>query len=279
MTRSDAQAARLDALVQAFWEDAGDAVDFAIPREAEGKRRALRAMMNIRMPAPVDEAVLAVQDAYLRERAREKGIVEATGIPTVGESLHSSAPHADQIAIWQGDITRLAADAIVNAANDAMLGCFVPLHSCIDNCIHTYAGVQLRAECDRQMRALRAKHGPGYRQPTAVPMLTPGYNLPARHVIHIVGPIVDGELTASHERALADCYANTLDMCAQNGLASVAFCCISTGVFRFPADRAAQIAADTVTSWLDAHPGKLARVIFNVFSDRDRALYEAIYGG
>lgn len=272
------QAQRLEYLADAFLKDAGDEVDFVLPVSEEGKRRALRAMMNVRMPAPVNADVLAVQDAYLRERAKEKGIVTVESIPTVRKSLSSGRPHADVISIWQGDITNLAADAIVNAANDAMLGCFVPLHRCIDNCIHTYAGVQLRLECDRQMRALQAKYGQGYRQPTAVPMLTPGYNLPAKHVIHIVGPIVDGELTAAHERALADCYANTLDMCAQNGLAGVAFCCISTGVFRFPADRAAQIAAKTVEDWLTAHPGAMSRVIFNVFSDRDRTLYEEIYG-
>ena len=270
------QEGRLAWLVGAFAADAGEAPE--LPETQTGRRHALRTMMNVRMPAPMDEDVLRVQDEYLRERARERGIVAAEDIPTVAERLHSRRPHADVIAIWQGDITRLAADAIVNAANDAMLGCFLPLHACIDNCIHTYAGVQLRLACDRQMRRLRALHGAGYRQPTAVPMLTDGYNLPARHVVHIVGPIVSGALTAAHERALADCYANTLDLCAQNGLSSVAFCCISTGVFRFPPERAAHIAAQAVERWLDAHAGAMHRVIFNVFTDQDRAYYEAIYG-
>ena len=178
------------------------------------------------------------------------------------------------ISLWQGDITRLAADAIVNAANSQMLGCFRPMHSCIDNCIHTYAGIQLRAECARQMAALREKYGPDYEQPTAVPLLTDAYNLPAKKIVHIVGPIVEGRLTPALETDLADCYRNTLELCAANGLKSVAFCCISTGVFHFPPDRAARIAVKTVREWLAAHAGPVERVIFNVFNDRDRALYE-----
>jgi O-acetyl-ADP-ribose deacetylase (regulator of RNase III) len=181
----------------------------------------------------------------------------------------------DGLSIWQGDITRLAVDAIVNAANSQMLGCFVPMHTCIDNCIHTFAGIQLRAECKRQMDLLRSKNGRDYEQPTAVPMLTDAYNLPARKVIHIVGPIVNRSLTPKLEKDLADCYLNTLDMCAANGLKSVAFCCISTGVFCFPNDRACRIAVQTVTKWMDEHPGIIDRVIFNVFKDEDRRLYES----
>jgi O-acetyl-ADP-ribose deacetylase (regulator of RNase III) len=155
-----------------------------------------------------------------------------------------------------------------------MLGCFQPCHSCIDNCIHTFAGVQLRLECAGKMEELRCRHGRGYEQPTAVPMLTDAYNLPAKKIVHIVGPIVDGELTERHERDLADCYRNTLDLCAENGLRSVAFCCISTGVFRFPKERACEIAVQTVTSWLDANAEQIDRVIFTVFSDGGRAIYE-----
>ena len=148
------------------------------------------------------------------------------------------------------------------------------MHTCIDNCIHTYAGIQLRAECCAKMDALREKYGPEYEQPTAVPMLTDGYNLPAKKVVHIVGPIVQGDLTEVLEEGLADCYRNTLDMCLGNGLRSVAFCCISTGVFRFPNKRAAEIAVRTVTEWLSAHPGSMERVIFNVFKDEDRGYYD-----
>jgi O-acetyl-ADP-ribose deacetylase (regulator of RNase III) len=157
-----------------------------------------------------------------------------------------------------------------------MLGCFVPMHTCIDNCIHTFAGVQLRAECSRQMNQLRIKYGKDYEQPTAVPMLTDGYNLPAKKIIHIVGPIVEERLTSALEKDLADCYRNTLDLCAGNGLRSVAFCCISTGVFHFPNKRAAEIAVSTVDSWLIQHPGSMERVIFNVFKDEDKKYYEEL---
>lgn len=146
----------------------------------------------------------------------------------------------------------------------------------IENCIHTYAGVQLRAECSRQMDQLRVRFGRNYEQPTAVPMLTDGYNLPAKKIIHIVGPIVQYKLTPSLERDLADCYLNTLDMCKENGLKTVAFCCISTGVFHFPNRRAGEIAVETVTNWMNEHPGEIERVIFNVFKDEDRAIYEGL---
>lgn len=181
-----------------------------------------------------------------------------------------------KLSIWQGDITRLAVDAIVNAANSQMLGCFVPMHTCIDNSIHTFAGVQLRAECNRQMNQLRLKYGQDYEQPTAVPMLTDGYNLPAKKVIHIVGPIVPFRLTPELEKELANCYWNTLDLCLDNQLKSVAFCCISTGVFHFPQKRAAQIAINTVNKWLLQHPGTMERVIFNVFKDEDKKYYEEL---
>ena len=267
------QQERLDYLVEQFKEDSVQYRDLETPADAEGKRRLLRSLMNVRMPKALPQRVLEVQDEYLRERSREKGIAELSDVPTLADT-GSRRPFADRLSVWQGDITRLAADAVVNAANSQMLGCFVPMHSCIDNCIHTYAGVQLRAECGRQMNALRAKYGPDYEQPTAVPMLTDGYVLPAKKVIHIVGPIVSGRLTEALEEELAACYRNTLDLCAENGIRSVAFCCISTGVFRFPNKRAAEIAVRTVTDWLTAHPDGTDRVIFNVFKDEDREYYE-----
>jgi O-acetyl-ADP-ribose deacetylase (regulator of RNase III) len=266
MIRKTTQEQRLDYLVEEFKRDSGEYKDLPTPADQEGKRRILRSLMNIRMPREMSDEVLKVQDEYLSGRAEEKGVVRLSDIPVI----------CDGLSIWQGDITRLAVDAIVNAANSQMLGCFVPMHTCIDNCIHTYAGVQLRAECDRQMKQLRAKYGRDYEQPTAVPMLTEGYNLPAKKVIHIVGPIVEGPLTEEHERQLADCYMNTLNMCVENGLRSVAFCCISTGVFHFPADRAAELAVRTVAEWLDEHGDRMDRVIFNVFSDKDRTIYERI---
>ena len=236
------------------------------PKDTEGKRRILRSLMNIRMPRKMDKAVLSVQDEYLQERVRENGIVELDDIPMI----------RDRMSIWQGDIARLAVDAIVNAANSQMLGCFVPMHTCIDNCIHTFAGVELRAECSRQMNQLRLKYGKDYEQPTAVPMLTDAYNLPAKKVIHVVGPIVRYELTPELEKDLADCYRNTLDMCLEHDLKSVAFCCISTGVFHFPNKQAAEIVVSTVDSWLSQHPGAMERVIFNVFKDEDKTYYEEL---
>ena len=265
------QEQRLDYLVERFKRDSGEYADLEVGGSGEEKRRALRSLMNIRMPRELDGETLRVQDEYLRERVREKGVVRAEDSPVTAAD--------PRVSVWQGDITRLAADAIVNAANLQMLGCFVPMHTCIDNCIHTFAGVQLRAECNRQMARLRDRYGRGYEQPTAVPMLTDGYNLPAKKVVHIVGPIVRGRLTGALERDLADCYTNTLNLCAENALRTVAFCCISTGVFRFPNDRAAEIASRTVTAWLDAHEGAVERVIFNVFKDEDRRLYESRFAG
>ncbi len=265
---------RLDLLVEEFKEDSVQYRNLETPGDTEGKKRILRSLMNIRMPKMMPASVLRVQDEYLQGRIRENGIVTLNEIPTIADQ-GSRHEFADKLSIWQGDITRLAVDAIVNAANSQMLGCFVPMHTCIDNCIHTFAGIQLRAECDRQMKKLRAEYGPDYEQPTAIPMLTDGYNLPAKKVVHIVGPIVEGRLTKDQEQDLADCYRNTLDLCLENGLKSVAFCCISTGVFHFPNKRAAEIAVKTVTEWLKAHPLALERVIFNVFKDEDKAYYEA----
>ncbi len=267
------QTERLNYLVEEFKEDSIQYKDMETPKDTEDKKRILRSLMNIRMPRRMDAQVTKVQDEYLKECIRENGIVTLSDIPTLAD-LGSTHAFADHISIWQGDITRLAVDAIVNAANSQMLGCFVPMRTCIDNCIHTFAGIQLRAECNRQMNQLRAKYGSDYEQPTAVPMLTDGYNLPAKKVIHIVGPIVEGRLTKALEQDLANCYKHTLDMCLENGLHSVAFCCISTGVFRFPNKRAAEIAVQTVTEWLLEHPTAMERVIFNVFKDEDKTYYE-----
>lgn len=266
MNEKMTQDQRLDYLVEKFKADSDNYKDLQTPKDTEGKRRILRSLMNIRMPRKMDDSVLTVQDEYLQERIRENGIVELSDIPIIRDGL----------SIWQGDITRLAVDAIVNAANSQMLGCFVPMHTCIDNCIHTFAGVQLRAECNRQMNQLRIRYGRDYEQPTAVPMLTDGYNLPAKKIIHIVGPVVQYKLTSALEKELAGCYRNALDMCKENGLKSVAFCCISTGVFHFPNKRAAEIAVSTVEKWMTDNPSAMERVIFNVFKDEDKEYYEEL---
>ena len=256
----------IDYLIEKFKSESEEYENLYIPNSIEGKRKVLRSLMNIRLPKPMPDNVLEVQDEYLKERAEEKGIVEISDIIVI----------KDKLSIWQGDITRLKVDAIVNAANSQMLGCFVPMHTCIDNQIHTFAGVQLREECNEQMKMLRNKYGSHYEQPTAVPMLTDAYNLPAKKVIHIVGPIVSGELTIEHEKELENCYKNTLGMCAENGLKSVAFCCISTGVFCFPNKMASQIAVNIVKQWLIENPDKMDRVIFNVFKDEDKRYYEEL---
>jgi len=267
------QKERLDYLVEKFKEDSGEYKSLTTPADSEGKKRLLRSLMNVRMPKSIDPSVIRIQDEYLQERNRENGIVAVDEIPTINEQ-GSRHVFADRLSIWQGDITRLKTDAIVNAANSQMLGCFVPMHTCIDNCIHTFAGIQLRAECNRQMEMLRNKYGNNYEQPTAVPMLTGGYNLPCRYVVHIVGPIVEYRLNSELEKELADCYINTLDLCRENGIKTIAFCCISTGVFHFPGKRASEIAVKTVTGWLKDHPDMIDRVIFNVFKDEDKEYYE-----
>ncbi len=267
------QKERLDYLVEKFKEESQSYRGLETPADTVEKKCLLRSLMNVRMPGQLAPAVEEVQDEYLQQRNMENGIVTLEAIPTIAEQ-GSRHRHGDRISLWQGDITRLKVQAIVNAANSQMLGCFIPMHSCIDNCIHTYAGVQLRNECFRRMNVLRRQYGQDYEQPTAVPMLTDGYNLPAEKVIHIVGPIVSGQLTEALEQDLAACYRNTLNLCEANGLRSVAFCCLSTGVFRFPNRPAAQIAVRTVSDWLDRHPEAMDRVIFNVFKDEDKEYYE-----
>lgn len=262
----ETQEKRLQFLVEKFIEDSDEYKDLKVPKDRDTQQKLLRSLMNIRMPKTMDKAVILVQDEYLQLRVLEKGVVTLSDIPEIEDGL----------SIWQGDITRLAVDAIVNAANSQMLGCFIPMHTCIDNCIHSFAGIQLRDACNQQMGILRRKYGPNYEQPTAVPMLTEAYNLPCKKVIHIVGPIVQKSLTHQLEEDLANCYKNTLDLCVQNGLRSVAFCCISTGVFRFPNDRAATIAVKTVKEWMNNHPESIDRVIFNVFKDEDFEIYNSL---
>ena len=229
--------------------------------DESGLWRRFRALVNMRFPEPVDEAFLERQDALLRAMIADAGIIDVSSL----------APCANdgRISIWRGDITTLAADAIVNAANSQMLGCWVPGHHCIDNAIHTFAGVQLRIECDRIMREQ------GHDEPTGSAKVTQAFNLPSRWIIHTVGPIADGHPSDEHRRQLGQCYLSCLDAGAEFGCESIAFCCISTGVFGFPKERAAQIAVKTVKAYLNMHAG-VEKVVFNVFADSDRRIYEAI---
>lgn len=235
-----------------------------IPGSLTEQQRLMRALLNVRPPAPVSREFLEAQDAELRMQLVEKGTVSLQQI----EPCTSDG----RLRIWQGDITRLQADGIVNAANSAMLGCFVPLHRCIDNAIHSAAGVQLRLACGRLMQAQ------GHPEPTGQAKITDGYNLPAHHVIHTVGPIVrDGQPTPRQEMELAGCYRSCLALADAHGLESIAFCCISTGEFGFPQRRAAEIAVRTVTEYLDTNARTcINTVIFNVFKDDDLSIYRDI---
>ncbi|GAA0214118.1 protein-ADP-ribose hydrolase [Selenomonas dianae] len=225
------------------------------------QRELLRALMNVRPPRPLSAEFLRMQDALLSAEREARGVVDVMTLPAV--------PSDARIVLWQGDITRLNADAIVNAANSALLGCFIPCHRCIDNAIHSAAGLQLRAACAELMERQ------GHPEPTGAAKLTAGYNLPARHVLHTVGPIVHGALTEEHRQLLASCYRSCLALAAKNGLKSVAFCCISTGEFHFPNAAAAEIAVREVRDFLTV-PSSIERVVFNVFKDADLHIYERL---
>ena len=231
----------------------------AIPQDETEQKRLLRGLMNVRPPMPIGRDFLDVQDAYLQEVTREKGVTQLCDLTPV-------RPHR---YLWRGDITTLAVDAIVNAANAALLGCFSPNHACIDNAIHTYAGVQLRLACHKIMQAQ------GHEEPTGGAKITPGFNLPAKYVLHTVGPIVTRGLTGHHERQLASCYRSCMELADKNGLKSVAFCCISTGVFCFPNRRAAEIAIETVDEYA-AETGSEIDVIFNIWKEQDDAIYRSL---
>ena len=235
--------------------------DITIPRSATEQKRLLRALMNVRTPASIGDEFRSVQDAYLQEETAEKGITE----------LADLIPVKDGIYLWQGDITTLRCDAIVNAANSGMTGCYVPCHACIDNCIHTYAGIQLRLACAELMKQQ------GHEEATGTAKITPAYNLPCRYVLHTVGPIVGGEVTNEDERMLASCYRSCLALAEQNHLNSIAFCCISTGVFHFPNHRAAEIAVRTVREYKTETHSQI-EVIFNVFKNEDYEIYRGLLG-
>lgn len=233
------------------------------PHTAADQRRLLRSLMNLRPPRSLEPGFVRLQDELLSAEREEKGVVDVMSLPTAGDP---------RIALWQGDITRLRADAIVNAANSALLGCFHPCHGCIDNAIHSAAGLQLREACSRIMEAQ------GRPEPTGRAKLTGGYNLPARYVLHTVGPVIRGPVTDCDREQLAACYRSCMALAAERGLKSIVFCCISTGEFRFPNREAAEIAARTVTECLEAETS-VSRVVFNVFKDADRVIYQDICMG
>jgi O-acetyl-ADP-ribose deacetylase (regulator of RNase III) len=238
-------------------------------------RDSLRRLLTIRPPAPLPAHVHEWLDTILQNERDAVGTVDAMSLAPVSAEIPSTwfAP-AECVALWQGDITRLVADAIVNAANSRLLGCFRPFHACIDDAIHWAAGPRLREECGQIMATQQSE------EPTGLAKITRGYNLPARFVLHTVGPVVQGVLTDRHKRELFSCYRSCLDVAAEaGGIRTVAFCAVSTGVFGFPKPEAATIALRAVAEWLRDHPGVLSKVIFNVFSDDDRETYAAALEG
>ena len=232
-----------------------------IPEGEAEQKQLLRALFNIRPPMPASQEFLAVQDAYLQQETRRKGVTDLSDLAPVQPGLY----------LWQGDITTLRCDAIVNAANSRMLGCFCPNHGCIDNAIHTFAGVQLRLACAELMQQQ------GHEEETGRAKITPAFNLPCKYVVHTVGPIVGGLLTRRDQELLASCYRSCLDLAAQNGVKSIAFCCISTGEFHFPNEKAAEIAIKTVRAYKARTHSKI-EVIFNVFKETDLDIYRKLLG-
>lgn len=230
-----------------------------VPADAYEQKRMLRSLMNIRRPSDIDAEFLAVQDDYLRQEIEDAGVTRLADLETVCGNLY----------LWQGDITRLHCGAIVNAANSGMTGCYVPCHACIDNCIHTFAGIQLRLDCAELMERQ------GHEEPTGQAKITKAYNLPCDYVLHTVGPIIEGHVTPEDERLLAACYRSCLELAEQNGVESIAFCCISTGVFHFPNQQAAEIAVETVRRY-KSETGSKMKVVFNVFKDLDHEIYRRL---
>ena len=258
----------------------GNEGGFVIPDDEKSQRDILRALMNIRGPYSISEDFLRIQDEYLQQVNKERGITEIADLRPVREAggFDTSTGLSDrrlnrrgQLYLWQGDITTLKVDAIVNAANSALLGCFAPLHICIDNCIHTFAGIQLRLACNELMQKQ------GHEEGTGLCKITPAFNLPSRYVLHTVGPIIYTSVGKREKILLANCYKNCLETAAKNQLESVAFCCISTGVFRFPQDLAAQIAVETVEKWFSENPeSSVKKVVFNVFGNKDLEIYQGL---
>lgn len=247
-------------LIRQLQQEMPEYAGIPLPEDPERQWQLFRGLCNLRPPRKASREFLEVQDAFLQEMTREKGIIALDDL--------EPSPVDTRLFLWQGDITRLQADAIVNAANSQLLGCFRPNHNCIDNLIQTMAGVQLRYAC---WELMEEQGGP---EPTGRAKITKGYNLPARYVLHTVGPIVQGKVTERDRQLLASCYRSCLEMADASGLRSIAFCCISTGVFGYPPEEAAPVAVGTVREYLKKHPDSvLEKIVFDVYLDRDRILY------
>lgn len=231
--------------------------DLTIPAKESEQFRLYRSLVNIRPAGKASAEYLKAEDEFLQKLTAQKGITDIADLQPVEKNIY----------LWKGDITTLKCGAIVNAANSGMTGCYQPCHNCIDNCIHTFAGVCLRLKCAEIMKAQ------GHEEPTGTAKITPAYNLPCDYVIHTVGPIVQSRLTKKHCELLKSCYQSCLELAILNGIKSIAFCCISTGVFGFPQDKAAEIAVQTVREFLKTHD---IEVIFNVFTEKDFDIYKRL---
>lgn len=246
-------------LIKSLLAEQPQYANMEIPKTASKQKQLLRSLFNVRKSKEATSQFLSVQDEYLQEVLYEKGITD----------ISSLTPNAEGLYLWKGDITTLRCDAIVNAANSQMLGCFCPCHGCIDNAIHTFAGVQLRFACNELMKQQ------GFLEPIGKAKITPAFNLPSKYVLHTVGPIVQGHLSKSDCVLLASCYRSCLELAEKSGIKSIAFCCISTGEFHFPNDKAADIAVQTVRDYLKQTNSKM-KVIFNVFKDTDDNIYKKL---
>lgn len=248
-------------LIQYLLNEDSQYEDISIPKNVFDQKKLLRALMNVRIPKPIENQFLTVQDEYLKEEIQRKGIISIDDLDEIQKDLY----------VWQGDITTLKCDAIVNAANSQVLGCFCPNHGCIDNAIHTYAGVQLRLKMNEIMSLQQTL------EETGKAKITPAYNLPCQYILHTVGPIVHGVVTKKDKTDLKNCYTSCLELAEKMGLKSIAFCCISTGEFHFPNDLAAQIAIETVMEYKRKTSSEM-KVIFNVFKSLDKQIYTDLLG-
>jgi O-acetyl-ADP-ribose deacetylase (regulator of RNase III) len=253
------QSERRTYLIQTLLDESAQYKSIQIPYDAGEQKTMLRSLMNIRMPKQINDEFLKIQDEYLQEELSKNHVTTLDELQELQQDMY----------VWQGDITTLKVDAIVNAANSQMTGCYQPCHACIDNCIHTYAGVQLRLKCANIMKMQ------GHEEETGKAKITPAYNLPCNYVLHTVGPIIYEKVAEADEKLLASCYENCLSLAEENGVKSIAFCCISTGVFRFPNDRAAELATATVKNYKQ-RVGSRIKVVFNVFKDTDLEIYQKI---
>lgn len=267
------QTDRLDFLIKNLLDESGKYLNTDL--DDKDKPDLFRSLMNIRMPSHIESKVLEIQDDYLKQDLNSKKVTTLSELPNIKEQYNSKHKLSHKLSIWKGDITTLKVDAIVNAANSQLLGCFIPLHKCIDNVIHSAAGMQLREECSQYMKSKRLQDK-NYKEPTGTAMITNAYNLPSDYIIHTVGPIVSYDLTKSLKNDLKNSYNKSLEIAVNSGIKNIAFCCISTGEFRFPNNEAAKIAIDTVTEFMNQNPNALDRVIFNVFKDLDKNIYEKL---